>query len=144
MQLAGALPEGTQGHFRSILTDEHLRVMGSEGTIYAMGDGATIYQVCACCFPCTACALLSAYKPGRQEAPGVACHDGPYLATMWCARSCTLISYRLVLPQRSYPKVARLVANTNTDHTLYLRRSQSRWTKRRSCSTTRTLTMMAS
>jgi hypothetical protein len=44
-QLSDALPEGTQGHFRSILTDEYLRVIGSEGTIYAMGDGATIYQV---------------------------------------------------------------------------------------------------
>ena len=44
-QLSDALPTGTQGHFRSILTDEYLRVIGSEGTIYAMGDGATIYQV---------------------------------------------------------------------------------------------------
>ena len=44
-QLSDALPAGTQGHFRSILTDEYLRVIGSEGTIYAMGDGATIYQV---------------------------------------------------------------------------------------------------
>lgn len=43
-QLAGRLPEGSQGHFRSILTDEHLRVLGSNGTIYGLGDGATVYQ----------------------------------------------------------------------------------------------------
>ena len=44
-QLAGDLPEGTQNNFRSILTDEYMRVMGTDGSIYAMGDGATVYQV---------------------------------------------------------------------------------------------------
>lgn len=39
------LPEGTQTHFRSIVTDQHCRVLGSEGTIYAIGDAATIQQV---------------------------------------------------------------------------------------------------
>ena len=53
-QLSDALPEGTQGHFRSILTDEYLRVIGSEGTIYAMGDGATIFQVRLCLYPAKA------------------------------------------------------------------------------------------
>ena len=62
VQLAGALPEGTQGHFRSILTDEHLRVMGSEGTIYAMGDGATIFQVSTGWCKCSAITLLSTYE----------------------------------------------------------------------------------
>ena len=45
LQLAGILPEGSQSHFRSILTDDHLRVLGANGTIYAIGDGATIFQV---------------------------------------------------------------------------------------------------
>ena len=31
MQLSERLPDGTQGHFRSIQTDEHLRVLGSNG-----------------------------------------------------------------------------------------------------------------
>ena len=39
------LPEGTQTHFRSIVTDQHCRVLGSEGTVYAIGDAATIQQV---------------------------------------------------------------------------------------------------
>lgn len=33
-----------QNHFRSILTDEKLCVLGSKGSIYAIGDAATIYQ----------------------------------------------------------------------------------------------------
>ena len=38
----GRLPEGTQTHFRSIVTDDRLRVRGSGGSIYALGDAATI------------------------------------------------------------------------------------------------------
>ncbi|KAI7836386.1 hypothetical protein COHA_009749 [Chlorella ohadii] len=38
------LPAGTQTHFRSAVTDEHLRVRGSNGTIFALGDAATIEQ----------------------------------------------------------------------------------------------------
>ncbi|PRW59414.1 type-II calcium-dependent NADH dehydrogenase isoform A [Chlorella sorokiniana] len=38
------LPAGTQNHFRSAVTDEHLRVRGSNGTIFALGDAATIEQ----------------------------------------------------------------------------------------------------
>ena len=34
----------TQSHFRSIVTDDYLRVIGSEGTIFSMGDAATIEQ----------------------------------------------------------------------------------------------------
>lgn len=41
---ADKLPEGTQSHFRSAVTDEHLRVKGSNGTIFALGDAATIEQ----------------------------------------------------------------------------------------------------
>ncbi|CAL5221824.1 g4081 [Coccomyxa viridis] len=43
-QLQERLPEGTQTHFRSIVTDQHCRVLGSEGSIYAIGDAATIQQ----------------------------------------------------------------------------------------------------
>ena len=39
------LPEGTQTHFRSIVTDQFCRVLGSGGSIYAVGDAATIQQV---------------------------------------------------------------------------------------------------
>ncbi len=42
--LQGKLPEGSQTHFRSIVTDQYLRVLGSEGSIYAIGDAATIQQ----------------------------------------------------------------------------------------------------
>lgn len=33
-----------QDHFRSILTNEYLEVKGSNGTIFALGDAATIEQ----------------------------------------------------------------------------------------------------
>lgn len=39
------LPEGSQTHFRSIVTDGFLRVKGSDGSIFAFGDAATIEQV---------------------------------------------------------------------------------------------------
>ena len=39
------LPEGAQTHFRSIVTDEFLRVRGApEGSMFAIGDAATIEQ----------------------------------------------------------------------------------------------------
>lgn len=43
VQLTEKLPNQT--HFRSIVTDEQLRVKGSDGSIYAFGDAATIEQV---------------------------------------------------------------------------------------------------
>ncbi|KAK9815675.1 hypothetical protein WJX72_007865 [[Myrmecia] bisecta] len=43
-QLQEKLPPGLQTHFRSITTDEYLRVKGSGGTIFALGDAATIEQ----------------------------------------------------------------------------------------------------
>ncbi|KAK9812482.1 hypothetical protein WJX73_003352 [Symbiochloris irregularis] len=43
-QLQGKLPGNLQHHFRSIVTDECLQVKGSEGSIYAIGDAATIEQ----------------------------------------------------------------------------------------------------
>jgi len=43
-QLQAELPEGSQTHFRSIVTDAFLRVKGSDGSIYAIGDAATIEQ----------------------------------------------------------------------------------------------------
>lgn len=48
-QLQERLPAGTQTHFRSIITDDFLCVKGSGGSIYAIGDAATIEQqkVCA-------------------------------------------------------------------------------------------------
>lgn len=42
--LADKLPPGTQTHFRSAVTDEWLRVKGSNGTMFALGDAATIEQ----------------------------------------------------------------------------------------------------
>ena len=36
---------GTQTHFRSIVTDDYLRVIGTDGTVFSMGDAATIAQV---------------------------------------------------------------------------------------------------
>ncbi|CAG9464813.1 unnamed protein product [Pedinophyceae sp. YPF-701] len=35
---------GVQRNMRSIVTDQHLRVLGTDGSIYAIGDAATIYQ----------------------------------------------------------------------------------------------------
>ena len=43
--LQAELPKGSQTHFRSIVTDSFLRVRGSQGSIYAIGDAATIEQV---------------------------------------------------------------------------------------------------
>lgn len=43
-QLQERMPEGTQTHFRSIVTDPYLRAIGSDGTIIALGDGATVEQ----------------------------------------------------------------------------------------------------
>jgi NADH:ubiquinone reductase (non-electrogenic) len=31
-----------QTHFRALLTDEHLRVLGTDGSIWAIGDAATV------------------------------------------------------------------------------------------------------
>jgi len=45
LQLQERLPKGSQTHFRSIITDEFLRVKGSNDSIYAIGDAATIEQV---------------------------------------------------------------------------------------------------
>ena len=43
--LQAALPEGAQTHFRSIVTDEYLRVRGApDGSMFALGDAATIEQ----------------------------------------------------------------------------------------------------
>eukprot|EP00951_Prasinocladus_malaysianus_P045968 scaffold624384_cov50-Prasinocladus_malaysianus.AAC.1 len=39
-----ALPEGTQEHFRCLMTDEYLRVKGSDGSIYCLGDAGTVSQ----------------------------------------------------------------------------------------------------
>lgn len=44
-QLQTRLPEGAQTHFRSVVTDEFLRVRGApDNTIFAFGDAATIEQ----------------------------------------------------------------------------------------------------
>jgi NADH:ubiquinone reductase (non-electrogenic) len=44
-QLQERLPEGKQNHFRSIITDEYLRVRGApDNSIFALGDAATIEQ----------------------------------------------------------------------------------------------------
>jgi hypothetical protein len=45
LQLQQSMSEGTQTHFRSIVTDPYLRAVGSNGTIIAIGDGATVEQV---------------------------------------------------------------------------------------------------
>ncbi len=45
LQLQTKMPD-TQTHFRSIVTDPHLRALGSDGTIFAIGDGATVEQAC--------------------------------------------------------------------------------------------------
>lgn len=44
-QLQDKLPEGTQTHFRSIVTDEYLRVRGApKNSMFALGDASTIEQ----------------------------------------------------------------------------------------------------
>jgi len=43
-QLQQSLPEGSQTNFRAITTDQYLRVKGSRGSIFAIGDVATIEQ----------------------------------------------------------------------------------------------------
>ena len=68
------LPEGSQTHFRSIVTDQHCRVLGSNGSIYAIGDAATIQQVPHL--------LLSGFKCSSQS-------SGPTLKLDW--RSCAAI-----------------------------------------------------
>ncbi len=48
--MQGKLPEGSQTHFRSIVTHQYLRVLGSEGSIYAMYNPrlVLVYVVEAC------------------------------------------------------------------------------------------------
>ena len=41
-QIAEQLPN--QNHFRSLLTDEKLRVLGSSGSMWAMGDASTVWS----------------------------------------------------------------------------------------------------
>ena len=41
-KLIDSLPAGAQENKRSLLTDKNLRVKGSNGTIFALGDCATI------------------------------------------------------------------------------------------------------
>lgn len=43
-QLASKLPAGTQTHFRSAVTNGYLEVDGSDGSIFALGDAATLRQ----------------------------------------------------------------------------------------------------
>lgn len=43
-QLQQVLPEGSQTNLRAINTDQYLRVRGSGGSIFAIGDAATIEQ----------------------------------------------------------------------------------------------------
>jgi len=43
-QIAEEMPEGSQDHFRCLLTDGYFRVKGSGGSIYCLGDAGTISQ----------------------------------------------------------------------------------------------------
>lgn len=43
-QIQQVLPEGTQNHFRCLVTDSYLRVKGSEGSIYCLGDAGTVAE----------------------------------------------------------------------------------------------------
>lgn len=43
-QLQAKLPPGTQTHFRSAVTNGYLEVDGSDGSIFALGDAATLRQ----------------------------------------------------------------------------------------------------
>ena len=53
------LPQGTQTNFRSILTDGLLRVEGSNGSIFAIGDASSIAQAGPCRMLRHSCPLLS-------------------------------------------------------------------------------------
>jgi hypothetical protein len=41
-QIQGQLPQQT--HFRALLTDERLRVLGTKGSMWAIGDASTVYS----------------------------------------------------------------------------------------------------
>lgn len=72
------MSEGTQTHFRSIVTDPYLRAVGSNGTIIAIGDGATVEQVGTGNKRLLAC---------RKDCRGTA---GPLHICTRCSKSATL------------------------------------------------------
>ena len=65
------LPEGTQTHFRSIVTDQFCRVLGSGGSIYAVGDAATIQQVPQRTHPSHPPITLTAGQPTYRPHPAL-------------------------------------------------------------------------
>ena len=87
--MQAALPEGAQTHFRSIVTNGQLQVNGSGGSIYAIGDAATIEQVSALLDTQT----LQAVPSLAPRAAGLMAVTGAWLAAMqliWMAhiRAC--------------------------------------------------------
>lgn len=66
-QLQERLPAGTQTHFRSIITDDFLCVKGSSGSIYAIGDAATIEQQKVRRPFCCSSGRAAVWAPGAQQ-----------------------------------------------------------------------------
>lgn len=64
------LPEGTQTNWRSIVTDTHLQVKGSQGSIFALGDASTIEQV----RPCLTADRALITQQSMMAAPSTSCH----------------------------------------------------------------------
>lgn len=74
------LPEGSQTHFRSIVTDQHCRVLGSNGSIYAIGDAATIQQV-------NSSAQLPTDSPCLSAHTGRTIPAGKYVGTLMASHT---------------------------------------------------------
>ena len=44
-KLISKLPEGSQENWKALRVDNYMRVKGTRGTVYAIGDAATVTQV---------------------------------------------------------------------------------------------------
>lgn len=112
--LQDKLPQGTQTHFRSAVTDEHLRVLGTNGSVFALGDANTIEQ---------AKVRAGVGHLGRWAGAGV-CWAVPWLAG-WPARWLAGWGYRAG---------AGVPAPTHT-HPPRPAKRRRRWRRRASCLT---------
>ena len=75
-KIIDAMPAGAQANRRSLVTDNNLRVKGSQGTIFALGDCATIER------PRSLSMAEEIYRSAANcTADGRACHAS--LATSW-------------------------------------------------------------
>ena len=71
------IPAGEQEHWRALKTDKFLRVAGTDGSVFALGDAATVSQVSlALLTPVPACGPVPSRPQELQgKALGVGCHQ---------------------------------------------------------------------